>query len=415
MTLTTTADGTTRRLLHRLALPVYLPWLAAGLGLGMLVPVLPLYLESEDLSFRAIAVVLAASGVGAAFAGMPVTSLALRVGERGLAVLALMVMAGASVLVGFTTAVVALTVLQAAAGAGSIALRLSAQSVVTRSVVTLQRGRAMAMMGGTVRLAFFIGPLVGGWLADQVGFRATFIVVGAVTAVGLLPMTLSGTHATDAGMDAMRLARSDRVPLRRVIARHRRLLARAGIGSAVVMTVRSGRLVVLPLVGSSLGLSTTAVGALVAVGTAADLLLFPVSGYVMDRFGRLAAMVPAFGLLGLGLLLLGVADSTTTVVVAGVIMGVGNGLSSGSLLTMSSDLAPRDDVAGFLGALASLQDMGKVAGPLVVGWSADAIGLGASAIVLAMAMFAGLAWIVVVIGETSDRGSYRFANRSTHA
>jgi hypothetical protein len=47
-----------------------------------------------------------------------------------------------------------------------------------------------------------------------------------------------------------------------------------------------------------------------------------------------------------------------------------------------------------------MQDTGKVVGPLIVGWFADAVGLGASALVLGVVMVIGIGWIVMVIGET---------------
>jgi hypothetical protein len=98
------------------------------------------------------------------------------------------------------------------------------------------------------------------------------------------------------------------------------------------------------------------IGGLVAVGTATDLLLFPLSGLIMDRYGRLHAMLPAYGLLGVGLALLAVAEGPTMAVVAGAVMGVGNGLSSGSLFTLGSDLAPPESRGPFLGAMAVMTD-----------------------------------------------------------
>ena len=90
---------------------------------------------------------------------------------------------------------------------------------------------------------------------------------------------------------------------------HWRLLAVAGVVPMLVMTAREGRYVVLPLIGDDLGLGATAVGAIVTVGTAADLLLFPVAGWTMDRYGRLAAMLPSFGLIALGVLLVAAQSS----------------------------------------------------------------------------------------------------------
>jgi MFS family permease len=186
---------------------------------------------------------------------------------------------------------------------------------------------------------------------------------------------------------------------------HRRRLVVVGVGPALVMAARDGRHVVVPLIADSFELSPSAIGALVAVGTGADLLLFPVAGYVMDRFGRLHAMVPAFSLMSVGLLLLGLADTKTTVVLATVVVGMGNGMSAGTLLTYGSDLAPRDDPGPFLAGLNVMSNVGRVIGPLIVGWSADAIGLGASAVALAVVLAAAVVWLSLVVGETGDRGT----------
>ena len=100
------------------------------------------------------------------------------------------------------------------------------------------------------------------------------------------------------------------------------------------------------------------------------------------------------------MLVLAAAESVTMVLVAGVIMGVGNGIGSGSMLTLGSDLAPQDSPGQFLSALASIQNLGRIIGPMLVGWFADAAGLSAAAVALAVTGFVALAWIVVFVGET---------------
>jgi MFS family permease len=303
-----------------------------------------------------------------------------------------------SALLGISTAVLALVAFRLMYGMGAVGLRISVQMIVNAEAAVRVRGRGMSYLGGGVRLAFFIGPLVGGVLVDLVGFSATFAVCGVVTLCGLIPFLAVRRDRPDG-------RRFDRpiVPwsgLREALHAHRGLLLLAGTGSALVMTVREGRNVVVPLIGDELGLSATAVGALVAIGTGADLLLFPVAGWLMDRFGRLYAIVPAFSLLGVGLLVLGLSETTTGAVVAGVIMGVGNGMSAGTMLTLGGDLAPTD-AGPFLAALGMMQDGGVVIGPILVGWLADTAGLTRSALVLAVVMFVAIAYIVIVLGDTA--------------
>jgi MFS family permease len=387
-----------RSLARRLAIEVYVPWTLAQLGRGMLLPVVPLYLRDVGLSYTMVAVVLAALGLGAVLGGLPIGTVAGRFGPEWLFVGATLVTGVTAAGLGISTAVLALVAFRLLYGMGAVGIRVSVQMLVNLAAPVRLRGRSMSWLGGAMRLAFFIGPLAGGVLVDTVGFTVTFAICGVTTLLGLIPFLAARRDRPDG-----RRFERPIVPwssLGEALRRHRRLLVLAGIGPALVMTVREGRNVVVPLIGDDLGLSATAVGALVAIGTGADLLLFPLAGWLMDRFGRLHAMVPAFSLVGLGMLVLGLSDTTQGAVVAGVIMGIGNGMSAGTMLTLGGDLAPTD-AGPFLAALGMMQDGGIVIGPILVGWLADTAGLRASAVVLAVVMFVAIAYIVVALGDTA--------------
>jgi MFS family permease len=400
----TSPDGTPaaashRALARRLTVEVYVPWVLAQLGRGMLVPVLPLYLRDVGLSYTQVSVVVAALGLGAVLGGLPTGAIAARVGPEWLFVGATVVTAVTAALLGVSTAVLALVSFRLVYGAGAVGLRVAVQMLVNSATPVHRRGRGMSALGGSVRFAFFVGPLVGGVLADTIGFEATFVVCGVMSLVGIVPFVAAR------GTTEVRATRFERPTvaagsLLAALRRHTGLLLLAGTGSALVMAAREGRNVIVPLIGDDLGLSGTAVGALVAIGTGADLLLFPVAGWLMDRFGRLAAIVPAFTLLGIGLLLLGTWYSTTGAIVAGVVMGIGNGMSAGTMLTLGGDLAPRN-AGPFLAALGTMQDTGVVVGALVVGRFADTAGLATSAVVLAGIMFVAVLWMVVVVGDSA--------------
>ena len=383
------------RVLRSLVMPVYVPSVAGTLGIGLLLPVLPLYLRGVGLSFSEVAVVLGAVGIGAMIGGIPSGSTMAHHDERALMAVSLVIMAASTAVFGLTTAVMALVALRFAFGVGFVGLRLSRQTYVTARVETGARGRALSLIGGSFRLSLLVGPVVGGFLADSVGFTPTFLVCGAVTLVGL-----AGALDRGPGSRAAGLSNGERVPLFAALWRYRATLAKAGIPSGLVIAVRQGRYLAVPLIAAELDLSLTAVGGLLAIGTGADLLLFPVSGYVMDRFGRLYAIVPSFMLVTAGLVILGYADTAAEIALAGAVMGVGNGIGAGTMLTMASDLAPALARGQVLSGLAVLQDTGTLLGPLIVGLVADAAGVGASAFALAAVMVLATAWLVVIVGET---------------
>ncbi len=367
----------------------------------MLVPVLPLYLKDEGISVALIGVVLGAMGIGAGLGGLPIGSLIARYGENRVMMGALCAIGVSTAMLGVTNTAIALIVLRMVFGAGLSGMRLSSQTWVTRRVDDGMRGRALAMVGGSTRFGLFVGPLIGGALVDLVGFSMTFLISGIVTSIGLLALVRSAADSAQirAGFDKPTRRRG----VLRSLRTHRKLLARTAVVPLLIITVREGRQTVMPLIGEDLELSATAVGALVAVSAGADLLLFPVSGYLMDRFGRLWGMVPAFSLTALGLISLGFAwfsDSLVSVVLAGVLVGVGNGMSSGSLLTLGSDLAPADATSEFLAGLSAIGDLGRVIGPIVVGVVAASLSLGAAAITLAVMAALAILWLVSVIGET---------------
>ena len=366
----------------------------------MLIPVLPLYLADVGISVSTIGVVLGAAGFGSLVGGLPVGSLLVRLGERSVALGSLAAIGISAALLGIPETAIVLIILQMTFGAGTAGLRLASQTWVTQRLDDNMRGRAMAAMGGSVRTGFLLGPLLGGVLVDLVGFTTTFLVAGSLTTIGLFSIL---RHRSEEGSAPKSPRKRPERGIIRTLKVHRRLLAKTAIVPILVLTVREGRQTVLPLIGEDLELSATAVGALVAVGAAADLLLFPVSGILMDRFGRLWGMVPAFGLIALGLVALGFAwfaRSLTGVVLAGVLMGIGNGMSAGSILTLGSDLAPKDATAEFLAGLAAIQSIGRAIGPVIVGIVAGSISLGFSAISLAFLSGFAILWLVFVIGET---------------
>jgi MFS family permease len=77
---------------------------------------------------------------------------------------------------------------------------------------------------------------------------------------------------------------------------------------------------------------------------------FPLAGYIYDTCGRKYSGTPAFVLLSLGIACIPFATTLPSLIAVGVAMGLGNGLSSGLVMTTASDLAPPPPELGpFLG------------------------------------------------------------------
>ena len=377
--------------------PIYGPWMSASLGMSLLLVALPIILVGDGHGYAVASIVAGAGGAGAAAGALPAGWATDRWGPARVGAGSLLAMAGSAAVMTTSGTVAILGFGHFVFGAGALGVLLSRQADLTRRIPPLLRGRAMSLMGGTMRFSVLLGTIVGGTLVDVAGARWTFGAAGLGAAIGI-PAVLPGALKPEREVAPIGAGGPG---LFEVVRANRRRLLHAGLFGMAAMTTREGRMVLLPLVGVALDLRPATIGILVAAGYSADLILFPLSGFVMDRLGRLAAIVPAYGLLALGLLSLLAADSATGVLLSGLVMGLGNGLSAGSLFTLSSDLAPEEGTASFLSAVALLTDGGRVFGPLVVAVVASLGSLDAAAVGLALVMILGLVWLVAVVGETS--------------
>ena len=388
-------DHTVWAELRRLVPPLYLPVFAMTSGMTIALPLIPLYLEDIGISLSMVGVIMGATGIGAALVGIPASALAERFSNDHLMLAAVVASAAAVMVFGFVEIAAILLVLRLISGFGFGAMGQSRQLFITRGVPIHFRGRVTSGMGGTHRLALAAGPVLGGADAGVWGFAAAFFVAGCAAAFGLLFWFVPGGREEPIGEQ-----RSERVPVLAALRRHRRRVLVGGFGPLLIQAGREGRYVVIPLIADRLGLSLAEIGGLLAIGTVVDFMVFPLSGVLMDRFGRLYAIVPAFTVMAIGMVLLGLADTATQVALASVLIGLGNGATSGAVLTLGADLAPDGEQGPYLAGFNLVSNLGFFVGPFVVGAVADASGLDVSAYALGGILMAGVAWIAFAVGET---------------
>jgi len=179
-----------------------------------------------------------------------------------------------------------------------------------------------------------------------------------------------------------------------------------GAGSAQIFAqaIRSGRQIIVPLFGATvIGLNAAEVGTIISISAVIDMSLFVPAGMLMDRLGRKFASIPSFIVMSAGMALLPLADSFVKLLAATAVMGVGNGLGSGTMMTLGADLAPPEAAGEFLGLWRLVGDGGQMSGPIIVGGVADVIGLAPAALVRAGVGLLAAGTIYVAVEETLKR------------
>lgn len=389
--------------LKRFGPMVYVPTVLFSLGEGAVIPLIPVLATRLGADVASAALVAAALVVGQLVGNLPAGWAVAKIGERytmvaaGLiAMLAAVGMLLAPSLPLFAAAVFLLGFCAAAFG-------LARHAFMTTRVPPRFRARALSLLGGSFRLGMFIGPFIAAGLISLFGTESSAIWFLLVCLAVLVVLVLVGPDperyippitkpnraavAEDSGEPV-----SGAIPtvgsggVFRTMWEYRAVLSRIGLSAASLSAVRSARQVVLPLWGVSLGLDAETIAIVVGVSGAIDFALFYASGQVMDRFGRMWAAMPAMVLMGAGFLALSFTHdldaATMWFGMLAVVLGVGNGLSSGILLTLGADLAPQREPATFLGSWRTLTDAGGAAAPLIVSGLTAAVSLPVAAAVM---------------------------------
>jgi len=125
--------------------------------------------------------------------------------------------------------------------------------------------------------------------------------------------------------------------------------------------------------------------------------LFYPAGWLMDHLGRKYAILPSFLIQAAGMFLVPFTHSFGALLAAAMLIALGNGLGSGSMMTLGADLAPKESRGEFLGVWRLIGDLGHTGGPIVVGQVADLVALPMAAWALAAAgLSAGLVFGLLV-------------------
>jgi MFS family permease len=272
-------------------------------------------------------------------------------------------------------------------GLAAAVFSLARQAYLTEAVPVGQRARAMSTLGGVFRLGSFVGPFLGAIVVSRYSIGAAYAFAAAMSVlaaalVGLLPdVARPGRHPAD-GEGA------HRPHVRTVLKAHRRVLLILGSGVLVLSAVRASRQVIVPLWSDAHGVSPAATSVIFGISAGLDLLMFYPGGAIMDRFGRVFVAVPSMIVIGLGLVLLPLTTTALGIALVAALIGLGNGVSAGIVLTLGADTAPVIGRAQYLGGWRLSSDLGTTLGPVLIGAISAAASLAAAAVALG-----GLAWV----------------------
>lgn len=366
-------------------MPVYVPTAFLSFGQGLLIPVLPLYAKQAGGSFGLAGIIVSAASIGTMLCDLPSGLLLPKFGFRWSMIGGAALFAIATTMLGLVNLTPEMILLQFVGGVGTAFWGLSRHAYIATVIPNETRGRSISIFGGINRLGTFTGPFAGGLIAQYFSLGNAIVVAGVAAGVAVVVAFLFvhdpvSTNVRPKGQPFRFSVVSEAVQ------HNRRDVVAAGTANVFGQMIRAGRQIAIPLFAAyALGLGNAQVGFIVSASSLLDMSLFIPAGYVMDRFGRKAASVPSFSILALGMALVPFTHSYAQLMGAGLIMGLGNGMGAGAMMTLGADLAPQHLTGEFLGFWRFLGDTGKSVSPIIVGAVADSVG-----IVITSGLIAGL-------------------------
>jgi len=384
---------------RRLLLPIYAPTLFNSSSLNALLVLVPLYVLDTGGGAAFAAFLIGLRGFGMLLFDLPVGILLTRLGDKPVLLSGLLAMSVSALLFALTADPWAMSVAALISGMGSTAWIIGRQSYITESSEIGERGRAIAVMAGIMRVGSVIGPAVGALVAQMFGFRTAFIVLALLGSFATL-LVAAFTHNVH---PERQTGITHLANISNIVSAHAHVLARAGLASIGLQLMRSGRILLIPLFGYFLGLDITAIGLIVSLSAVVDATLFYPVGTVMDRYGRKWTGVPCMVLSAVSLALLPLTTGYYSLLTVSLFAGFANGLGTGLLLTLGSDLAPVKSRGEFLGIWRLIGDIGHAGGPLMIGALIELATLGVAATAVAGIGLAGAAVLYWLVDETLRR------------
>ncbi|HZK04463.1 MAG TPA: MFS transporter [Actinomycetaceae bacterium] len=395
--------------LRTVVVGTFVPTVLFEMGVAATMPIAASAAISLGASLELAGFVLALIPVGQILADIPAGALAARIGDRSAMMLAGLLASAALVSAALATSLTVLAISMLAIGAASAVYFLARQAYLTEITAPMKRARVLSTLGGVHRIGMFIGPFLGAAIIAASGLRGAFWAAAGFALLSVVVAALSGSGSV---RFRRRLPDDDAVTRRpatmgSVLRENLSVFATLGLIGMLIGAVRGARNTVLPLWAEHIGLAPEVTSVVFGIAALTDALLFYPAGWVMDRFGRLSVGVPSMLTMGAALALLPFTSTLTGITIVAILLGLGNGMSSGILMTLGADIAPENTRAQFLALWRVLTDFGTMTGPLVLSTAAALGSLAAGVWVMAgssaLSALTQIRWVPRLTPHASNR------------
>jgi len=384
---------------RRALIQIYLPSLIMALGIGMIVPAVPLLGKTFGVSMGFAAQVITAQAIGRALSWFPAGVLLDRIGIRFGMILGASMAVASAVMTAFAPAFGIILLSQFFWGVGFNLWRLGRELAAIDLVKVTQRGRQMSALFGIQATGTALGPAIGGIILDLYGFRSLFMIFAGMASVVLIISAMVQEPRQQQSRPRGKVFRFTPLSLLKPYFRGTYVVLLIATFSAMLRTGVLNSMLPIYVV-DELNYTATNTGFLFfIVGVVTFAMIVP-AGFISDKIGRKWATVPPALIAGIAFMAYPLVKGMPGLQFLAVFLGIANGMALGSMTTYTYDIVPQSTRAQFQAMRRTLGEIGAFTGPLLGGIIANFFSAGLSFLFFAPLHILATVLLIVVAKES---------------
>ncbi|MBU0728619.1 MAG: MFS transporter, partial [Proteobacteria bacterium] len=358
---------------RHLLLPILLSVFIALLGIGIIVPVMPVFAESLGAGGLALSFIVAAFSLTRGFCQPVVGNLSDRWGRKRFLVAGLAVYALVGLMMPEATTMGSLLLIRALHGVGSAMIVPVAMAYVSDLAPIGQEGRYMSLLNIAIFTGFGSGPLLGGIFTDLWVMASAFYVMAGFSFLALmlillqLPASPASSRKNKRGAGVIK-------SLGMMLASRRT----AGIlmTRLATMIIMVPTMAFLPLLMHQLfQASGKEIGLVIAARTLVNAVLQSPCGRLADRMDKILLLRAGCLIISTVMCLIPLAGNFWVLIGLFVILGSGEALIWPTLGALATEEGRRFGQGTMMGAFNLAMSGGVFIGAMGAGFTSDLFGL----------------------------------------
>lgn len=380
----------TRQILITLLLSVFI----ALLGIGIIIPVMPVFATELGANGLALGMIIAVFSVSRGILQPIIGNLSDRWGRKGFLVTGLFFYGLVGLLIPQAASVFHLLLIRGFQGVGSAMIVPIGMAYMSILAPAGQEGRYQSYLNIAIFCGIGCGPVIGGVVSDLLGFEAVFYAM-ALLSFGAFLLVLKNmpSQKSSATGASTGLRKSVKMML------HSKLTMGILLARFVTMIIMVPSMAFLPLLmAQRIEASGLQIGLVIACRTLVNAFLQVPAGKVADRYNKLVLLVAGCLCLCATIMLIPFMPNFTSFIVVYCLLGLGEAVIWPVLGAYASIEGKRRYGHGtMMGVFSLAMSGGIMAGAMLAGLSMDSWGIESAYFVAASTVLMGTAVAATLI------------------